>query len=165
MLIMGLFAALRWYKDRLKTRNSLQMGVILTNITHELLTPLTVISATIYKLKSMAPQYEEDYYVMDSNINRTTRLLREILEVRKSQAGQLKLLVSRGDIGLFVKNACEGIRPMAEHQKITITENYPKGDCSAWFDADKLDKILYNLLSNAIKYNNTGGANCRLAVA
>ena len=157
MLIMGLFAALRWYKDRLKTRNSLQMGVILTNITHELLTPLTVISATIYKLKSIAPQYEEDYYVMDSNINRTTRLLREILEVRKSQAGQLKLLVSRGDIGLFVKNACEGIRPMAEHQKITITENYPKGDCSAWFDADKLDKILYNLLSNAIKYNNTGG--------
>lgn len=51
------FAALRWYKDRLKTRNSLQMGVILTNITHELLTPLTVISATIYKLKGIAPQY------------------------------------------------------------------------------------------------------------
>ena len=157
LLILGLFASARWYKERLKTRNSLQMGVILTNITHELLTPLTVISATIYKLKSMAPQYEEDYFVMDSNINRTTRLLRQILEVRKSQAGQLRLLVSRNDLSVFLKNACESIRPMAEHQQVAIHTSFPKGECFAWFDADKVDKILYNLLSNAIKYNNVGG--------
>ena len=157
LLIGGMFAALRWYKDRLKTRNSLQMGVILTNITHELLTPLTVISSTIYKLRGMAPQYEDDYYVMDNNINRTTRLLRQILEVRKSQAGQLKLLVSRGDLALFIKNACESIRPMAEHQQVTIDDSGIKQECTAWFDADKLDKILYNLLSNAIKYNKVGG--------
>lgn len=157
LFIIGLFASARWYKERLKTKNSLQMDVILTNITHELLTPLTVISATIYKLKGMAPQYEEDYYVMDSNINRTTRLLRQILEVRKSLAGQLRLLVSRKDLSLFVKNACESIRPMAEHQQITIHTNIPKGECMVWFDADKVDKILYNLLSNAIKYNHVGG--------
>lgn len=164
LLILGLFASARWYKERLKTRNSLQMGVILTNITHELLTPLTVISATIYKLKSMAPQYEEDYFVMDSNINRTTRLLRQILEVRKSQAGQLRLLVSRNDLSVFLKNACESIRPMAEHQQVAIHTSFPKGECFAWFDADKVDKILYNLLSNAIKYNNVGGANQRFSL-
>ena len=157
LLIGVFFAAMKWYKDRLKTRNSLQMGVILTNITHELLTPLTVISSTIYKLRGMAPQYEEDYYVMDNNINRTTRLLRQILEVRKSQAGQLKLLVSRGDLSLFIKNACESIRPMAEHQQVSLSDQEPKGECIAWFDTDKLDKILNNLLSNAIKYNKAGG--------
>ena len=157
LIIGGIFATVRWYKARLKTRNSLQMGVILTNITHELLTPLSVISATIYKLKSIAPQYEEDYYVMDNNINRTTRLLRQILEVRKSQAGQLRLLVSRKDLILFVKNACDNIRPMAEHQQISIITELPKEEGFAWFDIDKMDKILYNLLSNAIKYNNVGG--------
>ena len=157
MLIGGIFATARWYKERVKTRNSLQMGVILTNITHELLTPLTVISATIYKLKAMAPQYEEDYMVMDSNINRTTRLLRQILEVRKSQAGQLHLLVSRRNLISFIEEACENIRPMAEHQQITLSLEKPKAEGMAWFDADKMDKIIYNLLSNAIKYNKVGG--------
>ena len=157
MLIGSFFAAARWYKERVKTRNSLQMGVILTNITHELLTPLTVISATIYKLKEVAPQYEEDYLVMDSNINRTTRLLRQILEVRKSQAGQLHLLVSRGNLISFIEEACENIRPMAEHQKVMLSLEKPKAEGLAWFDADKMDKIIYNLLSNAIKYNKVGG--------
>ena len=157
MLIGGIFAAARWYKERVKTRNSLQMGVILTNITHELLTPLTVISATIYKLKERAPQYEEDYLVMDSNINRTTRLLRQILEVRKSQAGQLHLLVNRGNLVSFIEEACENIRPMAEHQQIKLKFNKPHSEGTVWFDADKMDKIIYNLLSNAIKYNKVGG--------
>ena len=157
MLIGGIFAAARWYKERVKIRNSLQMGVILTNITHELLTPLTVISATIYKLKERAPQYEEDYLVMDSNINRTTRLLRQILEVRKSQAGQLHLLVSRRNLISFIEEACENIRPMAEHQKISLSLEKPKAEGMAWFDSDKMDKIIYNLLSNAIKYNKVGG--------
>ena len=157
MLIGSFFAAARWYKERVKTRNSLQMGVILTNITHELLTPLTVISATIYKLKEVAPQYEEDYLVMDSNINRTTRLLRQILEVRKSQAGQLHLLVSRGNLVSFIEEACENIRPMAEHQQVRLKFNKPYSEGTAWFDADKMDKIIYNLLSNAIKYNKVGG--------
>ena len=157
MLIGGIFAAARWYKERVKTRNSLQMGVILTNITHELLTPLTVISATIYKLKERAPQYEEDYLVMDNNINRTTRLLRQILEVRKSQAGQLHLLVSRRNLISFIEEACENIRPMAEHQQVTLFLEKPKTEGMAWFDADKMDKIIYNLLSNAIKYNKVGG--------
>ncbi len=105
----------------------------------------------------MAPQYEEDYQVMDSNINRTTRLLRQILEVRKSQAGQLRLLVSNNDLIAFVRKACENIRPMAERQHITLCWDLPNRDGSAWFDTDKLDKILYNLLSNAIKYNNKDG--------
>ena len=157
MLIGGIFAVARWYKERVKTRNSLQMGVILTNITHELLTPLTVISATIYKLKERAPQYEEDYLVMDSNINRTTRLLRQILEVRKSQAGQLHLLVNRSNLVSFIEEACENIRPMAEHQQIKLKFNKPHSEGTAWFDADKMDKIIYNLLSNAIKYNKVGG--------
>lgn len=157
LFVGGIYGVARWYKMHLKTRNRLQMGVILTNITHELLTPLTVISATIYKLKNMAPQYDEEYWVINSNINRTTRLLRQILEVRKSQAGQLRLLVSRRNLSQFVSQACEGIRPMASRHELNLETQIPRGENLVWFDADKLDKILYNLLSNAIKYNKSGG--------
>lgn len=82
------------------------MSVVFTNITHELLTPLTVISAAVDEIKAKAPQYVNDYGLIHNNINRLTRLLRQILEVRKSQAGQLKLKVSKGDLaGLSNKNA------------------------------------------------------------
>jgi signal transduction histidine kinase len=79
------------------------MAVVFTNITHEFLTPLTVISATVEDLQDRAPQFKKHYENIQSNIFRLTYLLRQILEVRKSQSGQLKLLVSRGDLALTVR--------------------------------------------------------------
>lgn len=159
-LLIGfaIYGTVRWYKIHLKTKNRLQMGVILTNITHELLTPLTVISASIYKLRDQAPQYEDDYMLMQNNISRTTRLLRQILEVRKSQAGQLKLRVSKGELVSFITSVCENIRPMTIRSNIALNMQIEQREVPAWFDPDKLDKILYNLLSNAIKYNKENGA-------
>lgn len=157
LLFAATFATIRWYREHLRTQNRLRMGVVLTNITHELLTPLTVIYATIYKLRSQAPQYEDEYQVIDNNIQRTKRLLTQILEVRKSQAGQLRLKVSRGDLAAFVSNVVEEIRPMAEQKHIVLEASLPEKEKAAWFDSDKLDKILYNLLSNAIKYNRNDG--------
>ena len=157
LLCAATFATIHWYREHLRTQNRLRMGVMLTNITHELLTPLTVIYATIYKLRSMAPQYEDEYGVIDNNIQRTKRLLTQILEVRKSQAGQLRLKVSRGDLAAFIGNVVEEIRPMAEQRHINLKTALPEKEATAWFDTDKLDKILYNLLSNAIKYNRDSG--------
>lgn len=157
LLCAATFGSIVWYREHLRTQNRLRMGVVLTNITHELLTPLTVIYATIYKLRSQAPQYEDEYKVIDNNIQRTKRLLTQILEVRKSQAGQLRLKVSRGDLTLFVSNVVEEIRPMAEQKHIDLETALPEKETAAWFDSDKLDKILYNLLSNAIKYNRDKG--------
>lgn len=50
-----------------------------TNITHELLTPLTIISATVDELKMQAPLHNDLYVVMNSNIQRLI-LLQQILE-------------------------------------------------------------------------------------
>lgn len=74
-----------------------------TNITHELLTPLTIISATVDELKTQAPRHTDLYAVMQSNIHRLIRLLQQILEFRKAETGNLKLRVSPGDIAAFVK--------------------------------------------------------------
>ena len=73
-----------------------------TNITHELLTPLTILSASVDELRRIAPTYKEQYRVMNNNINRLIRLLQQILEFRKSETGNLKLRVSEGDLAQFV---------------------------------------------------------------
>lgn len=132
------------------------MAVVLSNITHELLTPLTVISASVDDLRINEPKYCENYNLIQNNISRLTRLLRQILEVRKTQAGQLKLLVSQGDLSVFVTSLCENIRPITGMKDNKLVMNIQE-DIHAWYDSDKVDKIVYNLLSNAFKYNKTGG--------
>ena len=157
LLAAAVYGGIRWYKNYLKTKNRLAMAVVFTNITHELLTPLTIISASVDELRQKAPQFSANYGLVQNNIQRLTRLLRQILEVRKSQAGQLKLLVARGDLSHFVAYECESIRPMAGAKNGELIVDCPAEGIDAWFDKDKIDKILYNLLSNAVKYNKEGG--------
>src|SRR5574344_172733 len=158
ILVLGIiYYSVQMYHRRLKTRNGLQMAVVFTNITHELLTPLTVISASIDHLKSQAPQYTEDYGIMQKNIKRNVRLLQQILEVRKSQAGELKILVSQGDISAFVKGVCESTKPLMLKNNLKYIIECTPDSLMAGFDPDKLDKIIYNLLSNAAKYSSDGG--------
>ncbi len=128
-----------------------------TNITHELLTPLTIISATADEIKLRAPEHTDLYSVMGSNIYRLMRLLQQILEFRKTETGNLKLRVSPGDIAAFVKNEAECFLPLIKKQKLHFSVLCDPESITGYFDTDKVDKILYNLLSNAAKYNKEGG--------
>jgi signal transduction histidine kinase/ligand-binding sensor domain-containing protein/CheY-like chemotaxis protein/AraC-like DNA-binding protein len=157
LLIALIYALVRWYGIHLRTENKLRMAVVFTNLTHELLTPLSVISASVDELRGKAPQYEDNYSPIQNNITRLTRLLRQILEVRKSQAGQLKLLVKRSDLSSFVNNECETLRPLTDARQIKLNVLLPENNVMGWFDADKLDKIIYNLISNAAKYSRPKG--------
>lgn len=125
-----------------------------TNITHELLTPLTIISVTLNEIKSYAPS---DYYtIMDNNINRLKRLLQQILEFRKAETGNLKLKVSQGNITSFIMNSVNSFLPLVKKKKMQLEISVEQEDIIGYFDPDKIDKILYNLLSNAFKYNKEG---------
>ena len=128
-----------------------------TNITHELLTPLTIISATVDELKLCAPQNGDYYQIMTNNINRLIRLLQQILEFRKAETGNLKLRVSRGDLAAFVRNSVDNFEPLMKKKKIYFSIMTNPEPFMAYFDSDKIDKILYNLLSNSSKYNKEKG--------
>ncbi len=152
--IGSVWFAVRAYKQRLNTQNKLQMQVVFTNITHELLTPLAVISASIDNLRHEAPQGEHSYAIMQNNIDRLTRLLREILEVRKAQAGKLRLLAAAGDMSRIVESCLKNVMPVAMKKNIRLTSDI--GEVEGWFDRDKVDTVIYNLLSNALKYTPEG---------
>lgn len=128
-----------------------------TNITHELLTPLTIISATVDELKTQAPSHNDLYTVMNSNIQRLIRLLQQILEFRKAETGNLKLRVSPGDLAAFVRTGTESFKPLVKKRKIHFSLLCDPESIVGYFDIDKLDKIMYNLLSNATKYNKEDG--------
>lgn len=125
-----------------------------TNITHELFTPITIISAATEELKSQIP--EQEYSVISSNIDRLTRLIQQILEFRKAETGNLRLQVSNRNLPRFIAKNIESFGPLMKHKHIQISYVCTEKSHEAFFDADKIDKILYNLLSNALKYNKEG---------
>lgn len=145
------------YLRSLRVRRRLQMSVIFTNITHELLTPLSVISASIDKLRDEEPKFGHDYDLMQVNILRMVRLLQQILETSKLEAGKLKLLVTQGDIMRYVRETAECIEPLIARKRMRFTIKCHPESMMGWIDTDKLDKIIYNLLSNAAKYGNEDG--------
>ena len=145
------------YLRSLRVRRRLQMSVIFTNITHELLTPLSVISASVDKLRDEEPKFTHDYDLMQLNIQRMVRLLQQILETSKSEAGKLKLLVAQGDVMRYVRETAECLEPLIARKRMRFSiKCYPES-MMGWIDTDKLDKIIYNLLSNAAKYGNEDG--------
>ena len=150
---VGLFLLGRELFQRgVRMKNRLQMSAVYTNITHELLTPLTVISASVDRLREQEPSYSQDYDLMQLNIDRMVRLLQQILETSKSQSGELKLLVAQGDIMQYIQKTALCIEPLMAKKGLDFTIKCTPESMMGWIDTDKLDKIIYNLLSNAAKY-------------
>lgn len=145
------------YLRSLKVRRKLQLSNIFTNITHELLTPLTVISASVDRMRNEDPKFSHDYDMMQLNIQRMVRLLQQILETSKSEAGELKLLVAQGDVMRYIHETAESIEPLIAKKKMKYTITCQPESMMGWIDTDKLDKIIYNLLSNAAKYAQENG--------
>lgn len=129
-----------------------------TNITHEFLTPLTIISATVDELQQISPRNDDLYATMGQNINRLSRLLQQILEFRKAESGNLRLRVAYGNISEFIRNAIESFYPLIRKKKLHFSYVSDPENIQGLFDIDKLDKILYNLVSNAAKYVSEGGS-------
>ena len=157
LLAIIFFAGRHLYLRSQRVRRSLQMSAMFTNITHELLTPLSVISASVDKLRDTEPEYSHEYDLMQLNIQRMVRLLQQILETSKSEAGELRLLVAQGDVMKYIRQTAECLEPLILKKDMKFTINCQPESMMGWIDTDKLDKVIYNLLSNAAKYGKEGG--------
>ncbi len=159
VLLIGLFAFIgrSLYRRSVRIRNQLQMSYVFTNITHELLTPLTIIDASVERLRKKAPDNRHDYDLMELNIARVVRLLQQILETSKSQAGELRLRVSHGDVMRYIRETALCIEPLMAKKGLEFTIRCKPESMMGWIDTDKLDKIIFNLLSNAAKYTGKEG--------
>ena len=150
---------IRWlYARNTRIKNQIQMNFIFNNITHELLTPLTIISASVEKLREEHPSSRHDLDLMDLNIQRSVRLLQQILETSKIQAGGLKILVSQGDVMQYISETAHSLEPLMVRKHLTFAINCKPESMMGWLDTDKIDKIIFNLLSNAAKFTPEGGA-------
>ena len=151
-------------KQKIQEINHLKLQFF-TNITHELMTPLSIILASLENLKSGGDK-RTLYTVMTANATRLMRLIQQVLEFRKVESGNLKICVSYGDISSFLRSCAEAFIPLLGKRRQLLSFESTPDIIFGFFDADKLDKIVYNLLSNAAKYTPEDGQICvRAALA
>jgi signal transduction histidine kinase/ligand-binding sensor domain-containing protein/DNA-binding response OmpR family regulator len=130
-----------------------------TNISHELLTPLTIIMLLIENLQKKNSGDSSQFEIMKDNIIRLKRLIQQILVFRKTESGNMKLKIRLNDVVAFVNNICQSnFRPLINEKEINFSVDVEYESYMAYFDPDKLDKVIYNLLSNAFKHTPKKGS-------
>ncbi|KAA6349094.1 Sensor histidine kinase TmoS [termite gut metagenome] len=129
-----------------------------TNISHDFLTPLTIISCLIDDAETIYNEKIKQFGMIRLNISRLRRLLQQVLDFRKIESGNMELKITQGDIAGFIKDLCENhFLTLMMKKNIRFSFVSTPNQIQACFDADKIDKIIFNLLSNAFKYTPENG--------
>lgn len=129
-----------------------------TDISHEFLTPLTIINCSVEELQQTYNDYGSSWRAIKGNIFRLIKLLEQILEFRKAEKGKLKLNVTYGDAGTFLIDLCkDNFQHYGQDKSIEFAYNSVHAHIPAWFDKNIIDMVMFNLLSNAFKYNEVNG--------
>lgn len=141
--------------DELKTK-------FFTNISHELRTPLTLIISPLEQLLSEARRRNEEpahpeYALMLRNARRLLRLINQLLDIARLEAGQTRLAAAPDDLVRTVRTNVLSFESLAVGNGVELRFESPFDALEVYLDAEQFDKILYNLLGNALKFTPAGG--------
>ncbi|MEM6724349.1 MAG: ATP-binding protein, partial [Bacteroidota bacterium] len=137
---------------RVKELNNLKTQLY-TNITHEFRTPLTVIMGMNDSIKGN----EKAKQLIQRNSQNLLRLINQLLDLSKVDAGQLEVDLIQGNIVHYIQYLTESFYSMAKEREVQLT--FYSEEEEIWMDHDevKIQHIIYNLLSNALKFTEPGG--------
>ncbi|WP_240543584.1 hybrid sensor histidine kinase/response regulator [Spirosoma foliorum] len=132
------------------------------NISHEFRTPLTVILGMAseikrYKTDELIQRSHRVADLIERNGSNLLRLINQILDLSKLEAGEMHLQPIRADIVSFTRYIAESFHTMGALKAIQVHFQTDAQSLEIDFDKDKLQDILSNLLTNAIKFTPSDG--------
>ncbi|WP_271164496.1 ATP-binding protein [Brevundimonas intermedia] len=131
----------------------------LANMSHEIRTPLNGVVAMADALTRarLEPREREMVEVIQSSGVTLERLLSDILDSAKIEAGQIALERSIFDLGDTVRGAAALYRPRADEKGVALSVQVdPLGERAVEGDVVRLRQVLSNLISNALKFTEAG---------
>ncbi len=170
LLITSFFYGLRRYElNRLHLKNRLQLEHLqaeklkelnhlksrfFANISHEFRTPLTLILGPLEHVATQLSDsgLKQQLQTAFNNGRRLLRLINQLLDLSKLEAGGMELKASRGNLLAFLKGIVFTFESAARQKQITLEFHSDYDRLEAYYDVEKLEQVFYNLMSNAIKF-------------
>ena len=164
-LIMLLLVSLLYNQFRIKKKANQKLKELdkmksnfFANISHEFRTPLTLIKGPIDRLEQNPDEKLsiENIKMIRRNSGRVLKLVNQLLDLSKIDEGNLKLVLTEGDIYKCLRAATSSFNSHAAQRQFDYRVQIPQSVLWASFDRDKLEKVVYNLLGNAFKFSDDG---------
>jgi signal transduction histidine kinase/DNA-binding response OmpR family regulator len=133
---------------------------LFVNISHELRTPITLISGPINQLlsnKELPDHLKKQLRLSLRNADRLKQLVEQILDLNRLESNRLVLRASSIDVCKAVSIITSSFYSLFEHNGITFHRTIPEKSIELYLDGDKFEKVMNNLISNAIKFTPNGG--------
>jgi PAS domain S-box-containing protein len=132
---------------------------LISTVSHEIRSPLTSVKGFTSTLLAKWDRFsDEQKRVMLQTVNydadRVTRLLGDLLDVSRLEAGRLELKRQEVDVVALATDAIMRLRLDAEHHSLEVV--FPDGFPKVTADPGRIEQVLMNLVENAIKYASPG---------
>ncbi|MEL6483897.1 MAG: tetratricopeptide repeat protein, partial [Bacteroidota bacterium] len=165
-LLLLVIIGVVYNRYQLKTRANAKLKALdtlktnfFTNISHEFRTPLTLILSPLQELMGQKNDTKtaNALSIIHRNAKVLTNLTNQLLDLSKLEAGKLSLAVIKGDLKSVLKVVCASFESLAVAHNIEFVRDLSDAPQLAYFDEDKVQKVLNNLLSNAFKFTSKEG--------
>jgi len=129
------------------------------NISHEFRTPLTLIEGPVKQLVegSFSGNIKAQYRLILRNTRRLLRMINQILDLSKIDAGHMNLRASLINVVPLLKGLVMTFASKADQKNITIDLGIAENEIPLFLDKEKFETIITNLMSNALKFTPENG--------
>ncbi len=134
--------------------------VFFTNVSHDLRTPLTLISEPVAQLAeadNLTAQQHTLMKIADKNVRILRRLINQILDFRKYENDKMELNLTEVDLGKAITDWLESFYALARKKDLKLMADIQPAVGSIAVDIEKIERVFFNLISNAFKYTPANG--------
>lgn len=136
--------------DRLKSS-------FIASVSHELRTPLVAIEKSVSLMLNretgdITPTQEQFLSIADRNLKRLTRLINDLLDMSKLEAGKMELKAEPSSLEKAINDSVEGLLSWANTKSVNIERKIAREIPQVNMDSDRIIQVLTNLIGNAIKF-------------
>lgn len=132
-------------------------SAFLANMSHEIRTPLNAIVG-FSELMIYADESEKEDYIqiINSNNELLLKLINDILDLSKLEAGSVDLKYEKYDFSEHFNNMAASMKQRVTNPDVRLIAINPYADCKVTLDRNRVAQILTNFVTNAIKYTPKG---------
>ncbi len=159
--LKALYRELKRKNEKLEKLNQSKSDFV-SITSHELRAPLSIIKESINLVlekvgSNMSKEQKELLIIAENNADRLARIVSNLLDISKIEAGKVELKKSFINFSSMIKDICARWKLEFSKKRQALRLSLPKKPVNVYIDPDRITEVMNNFISNAVKYTLPGG--------